>query len=149
MFAFYENILVSLWTFHSKIIHTYTHTHTHIHTHTYIYIYIYTHTHIYIHIHTYTYTHTHIHIHIHTYIHTYTHIHTHIYIYTHTHCPVGWGRRIHQLLLCRGVRPPPISTSILDMTLNKLIVKSQQYWSFGEYRAPLCHCSQVHSSLEW
>ena len=22
------------------------------------------------------------------------------------HCPVGWGRRIHRLLLCRGVRPP-------------------------------------------
>ena len=23
------------------------------------------------------------------------------------HCPVGWGCRIHRLLLCRGVRPPP------------------------------------------
>ena len=22
-------------------------------------------------------------------------------------CPFGWGCRIHQLLLCRGVRPPP------------------------------------------
>ena len=22
------------------------------------------------------------------------------------HCPVGWRSRIHQLLLCRGVRPP-------------------------------------------
>ena len=22
-------------------------------------------------------------------------------------CPVGWSRRIHRLLLCRGVRPPP------------------------------------------
>ena len=22
-------------------------------------------------------------------------------------CPVSWGCRIHQLLLCRGVRPPP------------------------------------------
>ena len=22
-------------------------------------------------------------------------------------CPVSWGSRIHQLLLCRGVRPPP------------------------------------------
>ena len=21
-------------------------------------------------------------------------------------CPVGWGRRIHRLLLCRGIRPP-------------------------------------------
>ena len=24
-----------------------------------------------------------------------------------TNCPVGWGCRIHQLLLCRGVRPSP------------------------------------------
>ena len=24
-----------------------------------------------------------------------------------TLCPVGWGCRIHRLLLCRGVRPPP------------------------------------------
>ena len=23
------------------------------------------------------------------------------------YCPVGWGCRIHRLLLCRGVRPPP------------------------------------------
>ena len=23
------------------------------------------------------------------------------------HCPVGWGCRIHRLLLCRAVRPPP------------------------------------------
>ena len=22
-------------------------------------------------------------------------------------CPVDWGCRIHRLLLCRGVRPPP------------------------------------------
>ena len=22
-------------------------------------------------------------------------------------CPVGWGCRIHRLLLCRGVTPPP------------------------------------------
>ena len=27
-------------------------------------------------------------------------------------CPVGWGCRIHRLLLCRGVRPPP-PTSVL------------------------------------
>ena len=31
----------------------------------------------------------------------YIYIHTH----THTHCPVGWGCSIHQLHLCRGVRP--------------------------------------------
>ena len=26
-----------------------------------------------------------------------------------THCPIGWGCRIHRLLLCRGVRPFPTS----------------------------------------
>ena len=37
-------------------------------------------------------------------------------------CPVGWGCRIHRLLLCRGVRPPP--TSVLDMTLNWRLTKA-------------------------
>ena len=40
-------------------------------------------------------------------------------------CPVGWGCRIHQLLLCRGVRPPPHQTSVLNMTLNNLMVRFQ------------------------
>ena len=62
-------------------------------------------------------------------------------------CPVGWGCRIHRLLLCRGVRPP---TSVRDMTLNNLMVRFQQCWSFGEYGVPLyCHRSQVHSGPEW
>ena len=39
----------------------------------------------------------------------------------HYFCPVGWGCRIHRLLLCRGVRLPP--TSVLDMTLNNLKTK--------------------------
>ena len=67
----------------------------------------------------------------------------HEYISSHSQfCPVGWGDRIHRLLLCRGVRPPP--TSVLDMTLNNLIVRFQQCWSFGECKVPLhCHCSQV------
>ena len=39
-------------------------------------------------------------------------------------CPVGWGCRIHRLLLCRGVRPP--QTSVLDMTLNNPMVRFQQ-----------------------
>ena len=65
-----------------------------------------------------------------------------------TLCPVGWGCRIHRLLLCRGVRPPP--TSVLDMTLNNLMVRFQQCWSFGECGVPLhCHRSLVHSGLEW
>ena len=65
-----------------------------------------------------------------------------------THGPVSWGYRIHWLHLCRGVRPPP--TSVLDMTLNNLMVRFQQCWSFGKCGVPLhCHCSQVHSGPEW
>ena len=64
-------------------------------------------------------------------------------------CPVGWGYRIHRLLLCRGGKTPP-PTSVLDMTLNNLMVRFQQCWSLGECRVPLhCHCSQVHSDPEW
>ena len=63
-------------------------------------------------------------------------------------CPVSWGCRIHRLHLCRGVIPP--LTSVLDMTLNNLMVRFQQCWSFGECGVPLhCHHSQVHSGLEW
>ena len=40
-------------------------------------------------------------------------------------CPVGWGCRIHQLLLCRGVRHPP-TTNILDMTLSNLTERFQE-----------------------
>ena len=36
--------------------------------------------------------------------------------------PVAWGCRIHRLLFCLGVRPPP--TSILIMTLNHLMASS-------------------------
>ena len=58
--------------------------------------------------------------------------------------PVSWGCRIHWLHLCRRVRPPP--NECPDMTLNNLIVRFQQRWSFGECGVPLhCHCSQVHS----
>ena len=39
-------------------------------------------------------------------------------------CPVSWGCRIHRLLLCRRIRPPP-PMSVLDMTLNNLIVRLQ------------------------
>ena len=63
-------------------------------------------------------------------------------------CSIGWGCRIHQLLLYRGVRPPP--TSVLIMTLNNLMVRFQQCWSFGECGVPLhYHRSQVHSGPEW
>ena len=41
--------------------------------------------------------------------------------------------------------PPPHPTSVLDMTLNNLMVRFQWCWSFGEYGVPLhCHSSQVH-----
>ena len=64
-------------------------------------------------------------------------------------CPVGWGCGIYQLHLCRGVRQPP-PTSVLNMTLNNLMVSFQLCWSFGECSVPLhCHRSQVHSSPEW
>ena len=69
---------------------------------------------------------------------------THRSIILSTDCPVGWGCRIHRLLLCRGVRPP--TTSVLYMILNYLMVRFQQCWSFGESGVSLhCHCSQVHS----
>ena len=48
----------------------------------------------------------------------------------------------------RGKTPSP--TSVLDMTLNNLMVRFQWCWDFGKCRAPLhCHCSQVHSGLKW
>ena len=63
-------------------------------------------------------------------------------------CPVGWGCRIHRLLLCRGIRPHP--TSVLDMTLHNLMGRFQQCWNFGECGVPIhCHRSQVHSGPEW
>ncbi len=60
---------------------------------------------------------------------------------------VLWAEfRIHWLLLCRGVRP--LLTSVLDMTLNNLMVRFQWCLNFGECGVPLhCHRSQVHSGL--
>ena len=51
--------------------------------------------------------------------------------------------------LYRGVRlPPPMS--VLYMTLNDLMMRSQECWGFGECGAPFhCHCSQVHSGPVW
>ena len=48
-------------------------------------------------------------------------------------CPVGWSCRIHRLFLCRGVRAP--TTSVLNMTLNNLMERFQQSWSFGGMRS--------------
>ena len=42
------------------------------------------------------------------------------------------------------------ATSVLNMTQNNLMVRSQWCWSFGEYRAPLhCHRFQVYTDTEW
>ena len=50
--------------------------------------------------------------------------------------------------LPRGKPPPPMS--VLDMTLNNLMVRSQLRWSFRECGVPLhCHRSEVHSVPEW
>ena len=45
-------------------------------------------------------------------------------------CPVGWGCRILRQHLCSGVKPTAVS--VLDMTLNDLMVRLQRCWSFGE-----------------
>ena len=63
--------------------------------------------------------------------------------------PVGWGSRIYQLHLCWGIKFLSPLSSILDMTLNYLLMKLQS-WSFGRCGVPLhCHYSQVHSDTEW
>ena len=63
------------------------------------------------------------------------------------HCLVGWGSRIHRLLLSRGVRPS--SMNVLDMTLNNLMVRFHECWNFvGSGVSLYCHCSQLHSGLE-
>ena len=63
--------------------------------------------------------------------------------------PDGWGCWIHQLHLCRGVKPAT-PTSILVMTLSNLIMTLQSCWIFGECGVTLhCHHSQFHSDPEW
>ena len=61
---------------------------------------------------------------------------------------VGWGGRIHQLHLCRGVRPPPKRCTDMPCKLH-LIVRLWP-WRVGECRVPLhCYCSLVHYDPEW
>ena len=58
------------------------------------------------------------------------------------------GAVVYTDLLCKGVRPPPHThqTSVLDITLNNLMVRFQKCWSFRECRILLhCHRSQFHS----
>ena len=76
---------------------------------------------------------------------TFTNIHCINIHWTNVFYQVGWGCRIHRLLLCKGVIPPP--TKVLDMTLNNLMVMFQWWSNFGECEVPLhYHHSQVHSS---
>ena len=63
------------------------------------------------------------------------------------HTLVGCSYRIYQLHFCQGTNIHP--TSVLDMTLNHLVLRLQP-WSFREYGVPIhCHCSQVLSNMEW
>ena len=65
----------------------------------YIYKYAFAHTDVYIHMLKYDYKPSYNH-----FISFFLSLYLYIYIYIYS--PVGWGCRIHQLLLCRGVRPP-------------------------------------------
>ena len=47
-----------------------------------------------------------------------------------TKCPVSWSNRIHWQHLWREVNPPP-TLSVLDMTLNPLMVRLQ-LWRFRQ-----------------
>ena len=86
---------------------------------------------------------------VYMYVCVYVCIHIYIYIHIYMYCPVSWGCRIHWLHLWRGVRPPPNECPGY-MTLNNLMVRFQQCWSFGECRVlPHCHHSQVHFGPEW
>ena len=54
----------------------------------------------------------------------------HVILHNTSFCLFGWSCRIHWLHLCRGVRPPR-PTSVLDMTLNNLMVRLKWCRSFG------------------
>ena len=64
-----------------------------------------------------------------------------------TACLVGWGRRIRQLSICRGLRF--LKTSVISMVQNHQMVRLWS-WRFGKCGVPLhCHYFQVHSHPEW
>ena len=87
----------------------------------------------------------------------YTHIHTHTYTHTHTHWKGirwtefnSWPRlfTFHIASLQDSNTSPPMN--VLDMTLNNLMARLQQCWSFGKCRIWLhCHRFQVHTGREW
>ena len=48
-----------------------------------------------------------------------------MYVFIHIYAgPVGWGHRIHRILLCREVRHPH-PMSVLNMTISNLMVRLQ------------------------
>ena len=61
---------------------------------------------------------------------------------------VGWGCRIRQLHLCRGVRQPqPNGCPEHDMKPSDDVALVLEFWECGE---PVhCHYSQVHCNPEW
>ena len=65
-------------------------------------------------------------------------------LYPENICPVGWGVEYIDCTSAEGVRPP--ATSVLDKTLNNLMVRFQQCWSFGEYGV-LLYCHHSGSTL--
>ena len=51
--------------------------------------------------------------------------------------PIAWGCRIHQLHLCRVIRESPsFQTSVLDMTLNNLMVRLSNAGALGNVEYP-------------
>ena len=59
---------------------------------------------------------------------------------------VDWGYRIHQLHLCRGVRPSPIDCPGYDIKPSD---GAAPVLKFGEYSVPIhCHCIKVLSDPE-
>ena len=68
-------------------------------------------------------------------------VHTHIHIIY-----IAQSAGVVEYTDCFSAEGKPPPTSVLDMTLNNLMVRFQQCWSFGECRVLLyCHRSQVHS----
>ena len=60
------------------------------------------------------------------------------------YCPVGWGCRIHRLLLCRRVRLLSNECPVYDTK------QSEDFSKAGALgNAEYCHHSQVHSGPEW
>ena len=70
-----------------------------------------------------------------------------VFFVFHVYIQYIWPQNTLTASLYCGKTPP---TSVLDMTLNNLMVRLHYCWIFGEcWVPPQCHCSQVHSDPEW